>query len=60
MANTVPFRNMIRKDTPLKIRPVLIGAVKSRIMQPEYMPRRLPPMTCPKMNCHRGVGETIT
>ena len=23
------------------------------------MPRRLPPMICPSMNCHSGVGDTI-
>ena len=51
---------MIRNDSALKISPVRIGIVSTRIMQPEYMPRRLPPMTCPSMNCQSGVGETMT
>jgi len=57
---TVPFRNMITKDNPLNVRSVLIGRVKRRMMQPAYIPLRLPPITCPKINCQSGVGETMT
>ena len=56
----MPLRNMIRNDQPLNTSPVRIGNVSSRIMHPAYRPRRLPPMICPTMNCHSGVGEIMT
>ena len=40
--NTAPFRNITRKDHPLKISPVSIGAVRSSMIPPAYRPRRLP------------------
>ena len=57
---TVPFRNMIRNDSALKMRSVRIGWVSSRITHAAYIPRRLPPRICPRMNCQRGVGDTMT
>ena len=56
--NTAPFRNITRKDHPLKISPVSIGAVRSSMIPPAYRPRRLPPMICPAINCHNGVGRS--
>ena len=38
--NTAPFRNITRKDHPLKISPVSIGAVRSSMIPPAYRPRR--------------------
>ena len=60
VAKTVPFRNMTRKLHPLKIRPPRTGRVRIRMTMPAYMPRRAPPMICPAINCHKGVGDTIT
>ena len=60
MEKTIPFRNMISADQPLKINPVRTGMVSSRMMPPAYIPRRLPPRICPMINCQSGVGETMT
>ena len=45
VANTMPFRIMITKDSQLKIRPCLTGIVSMRMTNAAYRPLRLPPST---------------
>ena len=60
VANTIPFRSIMKNDSPLKMSPCLTGIVRMSMTHAAYRPLRLPPITCPSMNCHRGVGDTIT
>ena len=51
---------MMPMEKPLNTSPVPMGRVSRMMIPPAYSPRRLPPMICPTMNCHRGVGEIMT